>query len=204
MGLLLGITGSAQSGKDTFAEMLVKELKKQINCSFVLMAYAHELKLKVQKDFDLSYEQLWGSEKEIEDERYVHTKNSLYHGDRTYWTPREIMQDYGQFYRTIDYDFWSVHFGYQIHFLLCSGQYLLCLHGGPACLKMSGASFFTRFNILFARVRISHCACRQHLSSKKFNKDRAFMVTIIFVHVALGRTYLASSAGIFISRSLLY
>jgi hypothetical protein len=116
MGLLLGITGSAQSGKDTFAKMLVEELNKQTDRLFILMAYAHELKLRVQKDFDLSYEQLWGAEKEIEDKRYK--KPFGYHGgvrsDRDelpdiYWTPREIMQNYGQFYRTIDYDFWVKH-----------------------------------------------------------------------------------------------
>jgi cytidylate kinase len=116
MGLLIGITGLAQSGKDTFAEMLAKELDRQTSCLFVLMAYAHELKLRVQKDFDLSYEQLWGTEKEIEDKRYK--KPFGYHGgvrsDRDelpglYWTPREIMQNYGQFYRTIDYSFWVKH-----------------------------------------------------------------------------------------------
>jgi hypothetical protein len=107
MGLLLGITGSAQSGKDTFAEMLAEELKKQTDQRFVLMAYAHELKLRVQKDFDLSYEQLWGTEKEFADERYRRPEwKHLDGGTVTHWTPREIMQNYGQFYRTIDYGFW--------------------------------------------------------------------------------------------------
>ena len=116
MGLLMGITGLAQSGKDTFAKILAEELYKQTDHLFILMAYAHELKLKVQKDFDLSYEKLWGNEKEIEDKRYK--KPFGYHGgvraDRDklpniYWTPREIMQNYGQFYRTIDYYFWVKH-----------------------------------------------------------------------------------------------
>lgn len=116
MGMLVGITGLAQSGKDTFAKMLAEELYKQTNRLFILMAYAHELKLRVQKDFDLSYEQLWGNEKEIEDRRY--RRLPRYRGgirsDRAalpglYWTPREIMQNYGQFYRTIDYNFWVKH-----------------------------------------------------------------------------------------------
>ena len=119
MGLLLGVTGSAQSGKDTFAKMLVEELDRQTDSVFVLMAYAHELKMKIQKDFDLSYEQLWGTEKEIVDRRYKKVFNS--HGGiradvadtdelpTAYWTPREMMQNYGQFYRTIDYDFWVKH-----------------------------------------------------------------------------------------------
>ena len=109
MGLLLGITGSAQSGKDTFAEMLAEELKKQTDSCFVLMAYAHELKLRAQKDFDLSYEQLWGAEKEKSDLRYAKCFEGFSSNPADYWTPREIMQNYGQFYRTIDYEFWVKH-----------------------------------------------------------------------------------------------
>ena len=109
MGMLIGITGFARAGKDVFAKMLAQELYKQTDRFFILMAYAHELKLRVQKDFDLSYEQLWGNEKEVEDKRYVHIDKSLYHGDTIYWTPREILQNYGEFYRTIDYDFWVKH-----------------------------------------------------------------------------------------------
>lgn len=109
MGVLIGITGFARAGKDTFAKMLAQELYKQTDRFFILMAYAHELKLRVQRDFDLSYEQLWGNEKEIEDKRYVSTDKSLYHGDELYWTPREILQNYGEFYRTIDCNFWVKH-----------------------------------------------------------------------------------------------
>jgi adenosyl cobinamide kinase/adenosyl cobinamide phosphate guanylyltransferase len=104
--MLIGISGKARSGKDTFAEMLSRELQEQTGQAYVLMAYAHELKLKVQKDFDLSYEQLWGEEKEIEDKRYrKHTDKD----EMVYWTAREIMQNYGQFFRTINYDFWVDH-----------------------------------------------------------------------------------------------
>jgi cytidylate kinase len=116
MSLLVGITGLARSGKDTVAKILVEELYKQTDRLFILMAYAHELKLKVQKDFGLSYEQLWGAEKEIEDKRYKRpfTYRGGVRADRDelpniYWTPREIMQNYGQFYRTINYNFWVKH-----------------------------------------------------------------------------------------------
>ena len=114
--MLIGVSGKARSGKDTFAEMLARELQIQTGQAYVLMAYAHELKLKVQKDFDLSYEQLWGDEKEVEDERYKRVHHiipfceGLGKGELPtrpkYWTPREIMQNYGQFFRTINYDFW--------------------------------------------------------------------------------------------------
>jgi len=96
--MLIAISGKARSGKDTFAEYLAEELFKVTYKTHVLMAYATELK-QSSKDFDLSYEQLWGDEKEIPDKRY--TKS-----DGVYWTPREILQDYGQFHRTIDYNFW--------------------------------------------------------------------------------------------------
>lgn len=105
--MFIGITGKARSGKDTFAELLANALFDKSGQRFILMAYAHELKLRVQRDFDLSYEQLWGEEKESEDKRYFN-KQSLSSADpaNKYWTAREILQAYGQFYRTIDYNFW--------------------------------------------------------------------------------------------------
>jgi hypothetical protein len=111
--MLILLSGKARVGKDVFAEMLAKELQKQTGKVYVLMAYAGELKNKIQRDFDLSYEQLWGDKKEIEDKRYIkpllddigiHSKGVIH-----YWTPRELMQAYGQFFRTINYDFWVDH-----------------------------------------------------------------------------------------------
>jgi len=116
--MLIVISGKARSGKDTFARILAAELQKITGKPYVLMAYAHELKSKVQQDFDLSYEQLWGDEKEVLDKRYIRIKGGLgpaakvYGGKpekNIYWTPREIMQAYGQFFRTIDYNFWVNH-----------------------------------------------------------------------------------------------
>lgn len=115
MGLLLGITGLARSGKDTFAKMLAEELYKQTNGIFNLMAYANELKLRVQKDFDLSYEQLWGADKEKIDTRYMKTLKPCCQecvkdkSSGCCWSPREILQNYGEFYRTIDHLFWVKH-----------------------------------------------------------------------------------------------
>ncbi len=120
MGILCLISGKARSGKDTFAKMLAKELQRQTGKAYVLMAVAHELKLKIQRDFDLSYEQLWGDEKETYDLRYPKARGPLPFcagsrndgrglevlKERQHWTPREIMQDYGQFFRTIDNNFW--------------------------------------------------------------------------------------------------
>lgn len=96
--MLLGVTGKARSGKDTFAEMLAEELFNLTQKKFVLMAYATELKLRVQRDFDLSYEQLWGGEKEVEDKRYPKGEG--------FWSAREILQSYGEYFRSVDKLFW--------------------------------------------------------------------------------------------------
>lgn len=104
--MIFGICGKAFSGKDTFAKILAEELNKIQYPPYVLMAYAGELKLRVQKDFDLSYDQLWGNQKEINDLRYPKRGQGFSSNPGDYWTPREIMQAYGEFYRSIDYDFW--------------------------------------------------------------------------------------------------
>jgi hypothetical protein len=98
--MVIGISGKARSGKDTFAEMLATELNKVSYPAYVMMAFANELKLRCQAAFDLTWEQLWGEDKEVPDERYPFpTTNG-------HWTAREIMQNYGAFYRTIDNEFW--------------------------------------------------------------------------------------------------
>jgi hypothetical protein len=102
--MIIGIVGKARSGKDTFAEMLAEEIFNEVKHRFVLMAYAQELKLRVQKDFDLSYDQLWGDLKEVPDTRYF--KKDPLDSPEPFWTPREMMQSYGEFYRSIDNEFW--------------------------------------------------------------------------------------------------
>jgi len=110
--MILGISGKARSGKDTFAEMLQIELNKVSYPPYVMMAFAHELKTRCQAAFDLSYEQLWGDDKEVEDKRYLKTAKDSKLGvvpgppEDIHWTAREIMQEYGAFYRKIDPEFW--------------------------------------------------------------------------------------------------
>ena len=104
--MLIGIVGKARVGKDTFANVLAEELFKLTRQRYVLMAYAHELKMRVQKDFDLSYDQLWGDDKEKQDLRYAKQLGGFSSNPVDYWSAREILQSYGEFYRSIDYDFW--------------------------------------------------------------------------------------------------
>jgi hypothetical protein len=104
--MIYGVMGKAYSGKDTFGKILAEELNNIQNTPYVLMAYAHELKLRCQNDFDLSYDQLWGDKKEHTDLRYAKKGHGYSSDPGDYWSAREIMQAYGQFFRMIDYDFW--------------------------------------------------------------------------------------------------
>ena len=98
--IFIGIMGKARSGKDFFAKTLSEEFFNITKHRFVLMAYATELKMMVQHNFDLTYEQLWGEDKEVVDTRYKKQNSN------EYWTAREIMQSFGEFYRSIDNHFW--------------------------------------------------------------------------------------------------
>jgi len=118
--MIIGISGKARSGKDTFATMLATALNKESRPSYIMMAFANELKLRCQAAFDLTFEQLWGEDKEKYDQRYPKPRGPLPYcagnrddgkglevlEERKHWTAREIMQDYGAFYRTIDNQFW--------------------------------------------------------------------------------------------------
>jgi len=113
-GILIAILGKARSGKDTFTKFLADELFNLTKRRFIITAYAKELKDRLQKDFDLSYDQLWGDKKEVMDKRYPkpkeHFEKALYTGAKEvkwYWTPREMMQFYGtECMRAMDDNFW--------------------------------------------------------------------------------------------------
>jgi hypothetical protein len=111
--MIIGVSGKARSGKNVFAEVLAEELHRRTGKAFVMMAYADELKNMAQKELDLSWDQLWGDEKEAEDKRYKKIPRHGYDGfhetgdlKEPYWTGREIMQSLGEFFRGFDRDFW--------------------------------------------------------------------------------------------------
>lgn len=110
--MLIGIAGKARSGKDTFAEFLLKEFEPHGD-NFIRMAFADALKSLCMESFGLTREQLYGNQKELEDKRYCKQDIKPYCSGlgkdelpSPYWTPREIMQAVGSFYRSIDYDYW--------------------------------------------------------------------------------------------------
>jgi len=125
--MIVGISGKARSGKDQFGEYLQACFLRKHRRTFTPMAFAAELKNMCKEHFDLSDEQLWGDEKEINDKRYRHPdrqgalpfclgnrgdgKGLEVLQERKFWTPREIMQELGSFYRRINYDFWVESLG---------------------------------------------------------------------------------------------
>ena len=68
---------------------------------------------------------------------------------------------------------------------------------GPARVKRCGAITFTSASIAVARARISHWARVQQRWRKKLRRARAFIVMIMRVSQAFGRTARASSIAIF-------
>jgi hypothetical protein len=106
--MIIGIAGKAKSGKDQLAIYLWNYFAEKYKIEFRFDAFARELKQMCVKQFALTKEQLWGEHKE---RMTPYGKNELGRlglssNPADYWTPREIMQALGAFYRTIDYDFW--------------------------------------------------------------------------------------------------
>jgi hypothetical protein len=106
--MIIGVAGKARSGKNQFAEYLVKFFKEGFKREFRFGAFAEVLKNMCMRNFDLTKDQLWGDKKELIDLRYQ--KRGDGSNVPAYWTPREIMQALGAFYRTIDYGFWVREF----------------------------------------------------------------------------------------------
>jgi len=102
--MIVGIAGKARSGKHRLAKFIKEEFKKNHDRKFYDAAFAFELKQMCRFQFGLDDDQLWGDKKEIADKRFYkgYTENTI----KIYWTPREIMQEMGAFYRKIDNDFW--------------------------------------------------------------------------------------------------
>jgi hypothetical protein len=105
--MIAGLIGKMRSGKNQLAEFVREEFERKHNRIFYEAGFAIELKNMCKFQFGLSNDQLWGDKKEWADERFPRDKwKHLDGGTMTHWTPREIMQEMGVFYRKIDSDFW--------------------------------------------------------------------------------------------------
>jgi hypothetical protein len=103
--MIVGIAGKARSGKNAFTDCLVEEFLVR-GRHFHQTDFADELKQMCAHLFDLEFDQLWGNKKEHPDLRFAKDKFGLSSNPADYWSPREIMQELGSFFRKIDYDFW--------------------------------------------------------------------------------------------------
>jgi hypothetical protein len=68
-GLILGLMGQARTGKDTFANRIIKKYH------FVRIGMADPLKRFCKEVFDFNDEQLWGDERDLPDKRYIRKEN---------------------------------------------------------------------------------------------------------------------------------
>src|SRR5512144_836046 len=113
--MIIGITGNAQAGKDTTAEYL-----KKLH-GFERIGMADPMKRFCKEVFDFSDEQLWGSEREKHDPRYVRWDENK---KQTHLTPRYALQTLGTEWGRNCYD--SVWVNYAIRMaqkILSGGGY---------------------------------------------------------------------------------
>lgn len=100
--ILLGISGKKGVGKDLLSSILAKKY------GFINLPFAGELKEAVRRDFGLTKEHTDGKLKESPVACYKRLtpeiKGSL--DISVPWTPREIMIEYGQFFRRFDPLWW--------------------------------------------------------------------------------------------------
>lgn len=94
MNNVIGLVGLKQHGKDTAADILIKEH------GFKKGAFAKLLKEICMEHFDLSWDQVYGDQKEVPDPRWTDARGRPR-------TPRFILQFMGtQGFRAVDPDFW--------------------------------------------------------------------------------------------------
>lgn len=92
-GLIIGLTGQARAGKDTFADHINKGYR------FTRIGLADPMKRFCKELFDFSDEQLYGDERDLSDRRYPRrnpmpaTPEEAQSGD--YLTPRYALQTLG-------------------------------------------------------------------------------------------------------------
>ena len=99
---VIGVSGKKGAGKDMFFNHV-----KAMAPNAKRVAFADYLKHITRQQFGLSIDQTDGNLKE-KSTKYVKVNPSPFSKDipLVYWTPREIMIDLGQFYRSIDPLFW--------------------------------------------------------------------------------------------------
>ena len=99
--ILIGISGKKGVGKDLLASFLKQKY------GFMNIPFAQELKAAVRKDFNLTTDHTDGWLKETPTQYFRELISKESTDTRSeYWTPREIMIAYGQFFRQFDPLWW--------------------------------------------------------------------------------------------------
>ena len=103
--MIFVLSGKARSGKDTSACFISDILSELGRCS-ISIAYADFLKEIMGKCFNLSYDQLYGNDKESPIE-YLPIRTRSGKVTNHYWTPRKLFQFFGtDVFRTVHPDCW--------------------------------------------------------------------------------------------------
>jgi len=99
--ILIGISGKKGVGKDLLASFLKQKY------GFVNIPFAHELKAAVRRDFGFTLDHTDGALKEQPTSFFREIISQESTDPRSeYWTPKEIMIAYGQFFRQFDRNYW--------------------------------------------------------------------------------------------------
>ena len=101
--LVIMLGHQAMVGKDTLGEFLVQK------DGFVRFGFADKLKSVVADLYGFSKEQMYAEQKNVPDERYIKRTMRMALGPHrhTYYTPREVLQDFGQEQRERFQDIWA-------------------------------------------------------------------------------------------------
>lgn len=99
MRTILGVSGKRGAGKSLLAKCLSEIGWREVS-------FAAALKRRVREDFGLTLDQTDGCCKEKSTDYLREYYAGMGTTDHVMWTPRNIMIEYGKFFRSVDPDFW--------------------------------------------------------------------------------------------------
>jgi len=101
---IIGIAGKKAAGKDLLGSYLVAAGYKRL-------AFGDIIRERVKRDFDLTEAQVNGRFKETPTH---YAKPGIHPPEDIHWTPRQIMEAYGMFFRKFDEHYWIKQLGNEI------------------------------------------------------------------------------------------
>jgi hypothetical protein len=101
---IIAIAGKKGSGKDLLGSYLIAVGYKRF-------AFGDIIRKRVKRDFGLTDYQVAGADKETPTK---YTKKGIVPPEGIHWTPRQIMEAYGMFFRQFDEHYWIKQLGKEI------------------------------------------------------------------------------------------